>query len=315
MRFAPSISEQALPEVDAPVRLQEPALGKLVLGTVQWGMNYGIAGRGQPGPSEVSDILATARRAGITVLDTAHAYGSAEEVIGAQTTAGLQIVTKTLPVRAPRIESSDIAAVEAALEDSFARLRQTSVYAVLVHDAGNLLAPGADNLWKLLERYRDAGRIERIGVSVYDPAQCRAIGAAFPLDIVQLPFNIYDQRFRESGVLSELKARAVEVHTRSAFLQGLLLMPPAGLPGHFDGIRGHHALLHDWFQAHGMSALAGCLRFCLQETHIDRVVVGCETAAQLGEILDAAATPAPSMLQIPFALTDPNIIEPSRWPK
>ena len=289
--------------------------GKLALGTVQWGMSYGIAGRGQPSAAEVGDILAMGNRAGLTVLDTAHAYGSSEEVIGAQDTAGMQIVTKTLAIRSSRIESAEIAAVEAALKESFTRLRRSSVHAVLVHDAGNLLIPGADGLWKLLERYRDAGRIGRIGVSVYDPAQCRAIASAFPLEIVQLPFNVYDQRFRESGVLSELKARAVEVHARSAFLQGLLLMPPASLPGHFNAIRDHHARLHDWFRAHRMSALAGSLHFCLQETHIDRVVVGCEAAAQLGEILDAAAAAAPSMLQTPFALADPDIIEPSRWPK
>lgn len=311
MRLAPSISEQALPEAAAPAN----ARAKLALGTVQWGMSYGIAGRGQPSAAEVGDILALGKRAGITMLDTAHVYGSAEKVIGAQDTAGMRIVTKTLKMRPSRIESAEIAAVEAALEDSFARLQQASVYAVLVHDADNLLIPGADRLWKLLERYRDAGRIGRIGVSVYDPAQCRAVASAFPVEIVQLPFNVYDRRFRESGVLSELKARAVEVHARSAFLQGLLLMSPESLPRHFDAIRGHHARLHAWFGAHNMSALAGSLHFCLQEAHVDRVVVGCETAAQLGEILDAAAAEAPSMLQTPFALTDPNIIEPTRWPK
>lgn len=278
-------------------------------------MSYGIAGRGQPSAAEVGGILAVGKRAGLTVLDTAHAYGSAEEVIGAHDIAGMQIVTKTLAIRSPQIESAEIAAVEAALKESFTRLRQHSVHAVLVHDAGNLLSPGADGLWKLLERYRDAGRIGRIGVSVYDPAQCRAIASAFPLEIVQLPFNIYDQRFRESGVLSELKARTVEVHARSAFLQGLLLMSPASLPGHFGAIRDHHARLHAWFRAHDMSTLAGSLQFSLQEPLIDRVVVGCETALQLGEILDAALAESPSMLQIPFALSDPNIIEPSRWPK
>ncbi len=298
------------------------ALAKLALGTVQWGMRYGIAGRGQPTTAEVDDILAKGRQAGVTMLDTAHAYGSAEQVIGAlaPSAAGMHIVTKTLAVRSSRIESTEIAAVEAALESSFARLQRSSVYAVLVHAAGDLLLPGADALWKLLEGYRDAGRIGRIGVSVYDPQQCRDILATFPVEIVQLPFNIYDQRFRTSGVLSELKGRAVEVHARSAFLQGLLLMPPGDLPNHFDSVRDHHARLHDCFRANALSPLAGALQFCLQEPLIDRVVVGCETTGQLTEILEAATAKARSMLQspgapAPFALTDVNIIEPSRWPK
>lgn len=279
-------------------------------------MNYGIAGRGQPDAAEVGAILAQAARAGISVLDTAHAYGSAETVVGAQSlAASMRIVTKTRTVRSSRIENADCEAVEAALEDSFRRLRRSAVYAVLVHDAGDLLVPGADRLWQLLERHRAAGSIERIGVSVYDPAQCRAIAAAFPLEIVQLPFNLYDQRFLESGALADLKAGGVEIHARSAFLQGLLLMPPEALPAHFDSIRSHHARLHAFARAHGVSPLAAALNFCLRQPDIDHVVVGCEKVGQIEEILAAAALQAPLLFLESFALTDVGIIEPSRWPK
>ncbi len=290
---------------------------KLALGTVQWGMRYGIAGRGQPDSSEVGAILAAARAAGVSLLDTAYAYGSAEQVIGGLHTAAgdFDIVTKTLPVRAPEIGAGQCAAVEAALEESLARLGRAAVYAVLVHDAGDLLAPGGDRLWEILERFRSAGKIRRIGVSVYNPDQCSAVAAAFPIEIVQLPLNIYDQRFLISGVLAALKARGVEIHTRSAFLQGLLLMAPAELPPHFDPIRAHHARLGALFAAQGQSALAGALRFCLDQPLVDRVVVGCETAAQFGQIHAAAAAPAPAVLYSDFALSDPAILEPSRWPK
>ncbi|MBX7199606.1 MAG: aldo/keto reductase, partial [Rhodospirillaceae bacterium] len=205
--------------------------------------------------------------------------------------------------------------VAAALEESLTRLRRASVYAVLVHDAGNLLAPGADRLWRVLERFRAGGKARRIGVSVYNPEQARAVAAAFPIEIIQLPFNIYDQRFLASGVLAELKGRGVEVHARSAFLQGLLLMPPAGLPPHFAAIRARHAALHALFAGNGAGALAAALHFCLAQPSIDRVVVGCETAAQFGEIRDAAASPLPDVLYSDFAVDDVNILEPSRWPK
>ena len=161
---------------------------KLALGTVQWGMRYGIAGRGQPDSSEVGAILAAARAAGVSLLDTAYAYGSAEQVIGGLHTAAgdFDIVTKTLPVRAPEIGAGQCAAVEAALEESLARLGRAAVYAVLVHDAGDLLAPGGDRLWEILERFRSAGKIRRIGVSVYNPDQCSAVAAAFPIEIVRV---------------------------------------------------------------------------------------------------------------------------------
>lgn len=290
---------------------------KLALGTVQWGMRYGITGRGQPDSGEVAAILAAARTAGVSLLDTAHAYGSAEQVIGGLPVAAqaFDIVTKTLPLRTPEISAAQCAAVEAALEESLARLHRAAVYAVLAHDAGDLLAPGGDRLWKILERFKSAGKIRRIGVSVYNPDQCRAMAAAFPIEIVQLPLNIYDQRFLTSGVLDALKARGVEIHTRSAFLQGLLLMPPAELPPHFTTIRDHHTRLEGVFAAQGLSPLTGALRFCLDQPLVDRVVVGCETAAQFAQIQAAATAPAPDVLYSDFALADPAILEPSRWPK
>jgi aryl-alcohol dehydrogenase-like predicted oxidoreductase len=285
-------------------------IGKLALGTVQWGMSYGIAGRGQPTSAEVGAILAAGRRAGISLLDTAHGYGTSEAVIGAHAaeTAPMRVVTKTRAVRAASITAAD-------LEDSLKRLQRPSVSAVLVHDAGDLLCPGADGLWRLLERFRGDGKTERIGVSVYNPAQCRAIAAAFPVQIVQLPFNLYDQRFLESGVLAELKSGGVEVHARSAFLQGLLLMAPEALPPHFDSIRDHHRRFHDWTRTHQVSALAAALDFCLQQPAIDQVIVGCENVGQIEEILRAAAAQAHLMSGPSFALADVNIIEPSRWPK
>jgi aryl-alcohol dehydrogenase-like predicted oxidoreductase len=292
-------------------------IGKLALGTVQWGMSYGIAGRGQPSSAEVGAILAAGRRAGISLLDTAHGYGTSEAVIGAHAaaTAPMRVVTKTRAVRRARITAADLEAVEIALEDSLKRLQRPSVAAVLVHDAGDLLCPGADGLWRLLERFRGDGKTERIGVSVYNPLQCRAITAAFPVQIVQLPFNLYDQRFLESGVLAGLKSGGVEVHARSAFLQGLLLMAPEALPPHFDSIRDHHRRFHDWARTHEVSPLTAALDFCLCQPAIDHVVVGCENVGQIEEILRAATAKAPLMSGPSFALADVNIIEPSRWPK
>lgn len=290
---------------------------KLALGTVQWGMRYGITGRGQPDSREVGAILAAARTAGVSMLDTAYAYGSAEQVIGElnAATRTFDIVTKPLPVRAESIDAAHCAAVEAALEDSARRLRRDTVYALLVHNADNLLLPGAERLWALLERHRAAGKVGRIGVSVYSPEQCAAILERFPIEIVQLPFNIYDQRFLTSGALADLKARGVEIHARSAFLQGLLLMAPTDLPPHFAAIREHHAALGALFAAQGISPLAGALHFCLEQPLLDRIVVGCETAEQFGEIRAAATGPAPAVLYSDFAVSDPAILEPSRWPK
>ncbi len=291
---------------------------KIGLGTVQWGMAYGIANRsGPPGWSEVQDILKLAASVEIDLLDTAYAYGDAEAVIGRtfSTAKPSRIVTKTMPITADKITDQDVAAVDEAFRQSLERLRRPRVAGLMVHHAQNLLAPGRERLWEWLEKVRAQGLAERIGVSLYDPQQYFQISALFKPTLVQIPMNIYDRRFSQSGALKAMKAAGVEVHTRSAFLQGLLLMKPEGLPPFFAPIREHHAKLHHWLGEHRMSPLMACLAHCLTNPDVDRVIVGCETADQFDGILKALSGLNPAML-VPdeFGLNDEAILNPSRWP-
>lgn len=292
---------------------------KLGLGTAQWGMAYGIANRtGQATKVEVGNLILIAKRRGITLLDTAHAYGEAEKVLGEQgvVSMGFRVVTKTRPLESNNIAEESAASVSAAFLESLERLNCTQVYGLLVHHADNLLVPGGDRLWAILQDFKAQSRIKKIGVSVYHPEQLGKILDCYSIDLVQLPFNLYDQRFMQTGMLGRLKEAGVEIHARSAFLQGLLLFPPAQLPGHFSAIRNHHARLHRRISEAGLTPLEACLRFCIDRADIDQVIVGCETAEQLDEILgvaerDGAYLPAPES----FSIRDKTIIDPSMWHK
>jgi aryl-alcohol dehydrogenase-like predicted oxidoreductase len=292
---------------------------KIGLGTVQWGMAYGIANRaGPPDAAEVGRLLGIAARAGIALLDTAHAYGEAEAVIGRAVAADapFRVVTKTLPVAAATISPDDLARVRAAFGQSLARLNRPRIYGVLVHAADNLLAPGGERIWDWLEELRRQGTVERIGVSLYEPDQFFRLRERFGLTLVQIPLNVYDRRFIASGALREMAAAGIEVHARSAFLQGLLLLAPDALPPAFAALRGHHARFRQWSAAAGLGPLAACLAFVLAQPHVARVIVGCERAAQLDEIVAAARLARPG-LAVPddLALTDETVLNPSRWPK
>lgn len=292
---------------------------KLGLGTVQWGMAYGIANRvGRATTNEVSKLILTAKQHGIMLLDTAHAYGGAEKALGGQgvVSMGFRVVTKTLPCDSSNITERDAALVSAAFLESLRWLNCTQVYGLLIHHADNLLAAGGDRLWAILQGFKAQNRVKKIGVSVYRPDQLETILDRYPIDLVQLPLNLYDQRFMQTGLLGHLKEAGVEIHTRSAFLQGLLLFPPAQLPGHFSAIRKHHARLHRQISEAGLTPLEACLRFCLAQADIDQVIVGCETLGQFEEILavaeqDGAYLPAPGF----FSLRDETIIDPSMWQK
>lgn len=292
---------------------------KVGLGTVQWGMSYGIANRsGQPGAVEVRKMLRLAREHGVTLLDTAHAYGDAENVLGEQavTAQGFRVVTKTRPIRSREVTEQDVADVTAAFSGSLERLQCAGTYGLLVHNADTLLAPGGERLWAALQASKSQGWVEKIGVSVYRPEQLENILARYQIDLVQLPFNVYDQRFGQTGLLQRLQQNNIEVHARSAFLQGLLLLSPDQLPSHFGTIRENQVQLHQLFSESGLTPLQGCLQFCLGQTDIDVVIVGCETATQLAQTLEAAdhfPEEALSATLTGFGLTNEAVINPSTW--
>jgi aryl-alcohol dehydrogenase-like predicted oxidoreductase len=291
---------------------------KLALGSAQFGMHYGSGNTtGQVGAEVVGAILRRAANAGVCVIDTAHAYGQAEAVLGRLLVGDrhFRIVSKTIPLRSGIITRTDIANVSNGFQITLDRLGRRNLHGLLVHHANDLLAPGGDRLWDWMRSVQHDGLVGRIGVSVYSPSELKAVLDAYRVEIVQLPYNIYDQRFAVCGLLDILKAGKIEVHSRSAFLQGVLLMVSERLPDQFKTIRPHQARLHKWLREQGMTPLTGAMAVCLNDPRTDFVVVGCDSLQQFDEII-AGATQACAWPDIEqFALFDEEIINPSRWPK
>jgi|CXWL01.1.fsa_nt_gi aryl-alcohol dehydrogenase-like predicted oxidoreductase len=294
--------------------------GKIGLGTVQWGMPYGITNRaGRPDTSGVCAMLEIAHEGGCDLLDTAHAYGDAERMIGEQGVYAerFRLVTKTVPLKGQAVTDRTVAAICAAFELSLLRLQRDSVYGLLVHHVDDLLAENSGMLWQSLERFKKSGQVTKLGVSVYHPDQLRLVLDRFPIELVQLPYNIYDQRFTRSGLLTLLKQRGVEVHVRSAFLQGLLLLPAEKLTGYFVPFRPQQERVHLRIQQLGLTPYQACLNFCLSQNEVDRVIVGCETPEQVKMLVNACADLSPLLVteMQQFGMDDEALINPSKWPK
>jgi aryl-alcohol dehydrogenase-like predicted oxidoreductase len=154
--------------------------------------------------------------------------------------------------------------------------------------------------------------VQKIGVSIYDPADLDELMQAMEIDLVQAPYNVFDRRLFRSGWLDRLHRQGVEVHARSAFLQGLLLMRESELPSQFAPWRPLLSLWAQWRREQGLSAVRASLGFVLRTAGIDRVIVGVETAAQLQEIVDnawALENDVPAGL----ACDDCDLIDPSLW--
>jgi aryl-alcohol dehydrogenase-like predicted oxidoreductase len=290
----------------------EEFVSKLALGTAQFGLDYGINNTaGRPTDEVVQSILAVAAEAGISLLDTAAAYGDSETRLGtllADSPSQFSLVTK-LTAAAPAEVAKQLAA-------SLARLQRQSVYGLLFHDFGALQRQ--PDAWDALIAARNAGQTQRIGVSLYHPWQAEWLlesGSAF--DLVQFPYNVLDQRF--GPLLPRLAERGVEVHVRSAFLQGLLLRPLEALPSFFEPLRPKLAHLRHLVTEAAIPLESALLLFAATAPNVARVVIGVESAENLrvnlaaDQHLKAAQQLRPALQAL--AETTETFILPYTWPQ
>lgn len=285
---------------------------KLALGTAQFGMDYGVSNsEGRTSQDDVAAILSRAREVGVSVIDTAPAYGDAQSVLGAAMAAvgPFRLVTKT----PPGVTESGV--VRSALDASLRDLGQTRVYGLLAHSAADLLGANGRELFDAMRSARDEGLVERIGVSVYTPVQAEEALERFGITLIQLPVSLADQRFAASGVLSRLADAGVEIHARSVFLQGALLMPADRLPVHLHGLRS--VLDHIDATAAGLSVSRQALAFAFVAgmEEISHVVVGVTDAAQFEDLIGVASVRLPAGFDAgDIAVHDLPLIDPSMWP-
>lgn len=289
---------------------------RLGLGTVQFGLAYGISNaRGQPTEDEVRGILDLAAESGMAVIDTASLYGSAEERLGrTMPSSAFRVVTKTPHFRdVDHIGQIQVNHLLDSFRRSLEKLQRDRVAGLLAHVVDDLLRPGGDLLWAAMEELRAEGLVERIGASLYEGAQAKELLHRFDPSLVQLPLNVLDQRMLRDGTLYRLKARGVEIHARSAFLQGLLLMEPeavpAGIPGAGQAVTRFRAA------AGGRNPLGVALGFVLSQPQVDAVIVGVASACQLREMLAECAASVPLEGAEGLACDDERLVNPNFWPK
>ena len=283
---------------------------KIALGTVQFGLPYGIANQvGQVTRTEAKAMLQLAVTNDIDTLDTAIAYGESETCLGKVGTQGFKLVTKlALPDGCADVRGW----VQEQVAASLARLGVSAVYGLLLHRSEQLLGSNGKELYQALQELKDSGRVQKVGVSIYAPSELEAISKLFRLDLVQAPFNLVDRRLHTTGWLRRLKNNGVEIHTRSVFLQGLLLMPQAAIPHKFAQWGDLWQRWHKWLSGNDVSALQACLAFPLAFPEVDRVVVGADSVSQLAQIIDAV-NDAPQVDFPDLQCKEKNLINPSRW--
>jgi aryl-alcohol dehydrogenase-like predicted oxidoreductase len=298
--------------------LADLPLSRLMLGTVQFGMPYGIANRsGQPDYETVRAILSAAYEGGVRCLDTAAAYGTSEETLGrALAELGLAdrmtVVTKIMPLTEAYPTERAAALIEESVVRSLQRLRVEALPVCLFH-------------WEENSRYAEAllqlkmrGLVQHVGCSVTTPQGAASLLASGWVEVLQVPANLLDRRFTGATICGQAQTQGILMFGRSVYLQGLLLMPEADIPAHLaEVIPTRRRLAHLAAEA-GMGMQELALRYLLGVEGIACVLAGVETPEQIWEnTLFCARGPLDEALRHAIDATVPalpdSLLDPGQW--
>lgn len=284
---------------------------RFALGTVQFGLDYGIANQsGKISLDEAKAIIKYSHANGINTLDTAIGYGDSEQRLGTIGIQDWQVVSKLPAI--PQGCSNISQWVVDTVSDSLQRLKIKRLYGLLLHRPQQLLEQGGDRLYDALQNLRKDRLVQKIGISIYDPAELGALCSHFQLDLVQAPFNILDRRLIDTDWLTRLAEMGTELHVRSVFLQGLLLMSSSDRPKKFAYWKQLWFDWDHWLSIHGLTPLHACLCYVLSFPQISKIIVGVDSLQQLKEIL---TVPLDALPKLPDALitNDFALINPTNW--
>lgn len=278
---------------------------KLGLGTVQFGCDYGISNtKGQVSFEEIEKILKFAKEQGIDTIDTANLYGKSEEVLGKFNLEDFNVITKTVKVDKTLDRNENFNRFKDNFYASQKKLGYIRLHGLMFHEATDLLGQNGYELWDLVSDFKEKDYVEKIGVSVYYPEVLIEITDKFDIDIVQLPLNLLDQRFLY--LLKELKEKNIEIHTRSTFLQGLLLMEDYDINPYFDEIK---PLLRKIPQP----KINYAVQFVESIKEVDKIIVGTTCLEDLKGIVKATIEDIKTLDYNKFRIDDEKFILPQNW--
>lgn len=258
-------------------------LRKLIIGTANFGLEYGIANKKQISEKQISKIIYTAQKNKIWGLDTARGYGKAEEIIGKYIkNSNLSIITKLSNKRYFK-ETDVINEVQSSLES----LNIKKIEILLIHSFVNykrdkyIIMRGINRLIKL-------GLVKQWGVSVYHVSEINKVLKDGNTNfVIEFPVNLFDRRFLSHKLLTILKNKGCLLIARSIFLQGLLVLKLKSLKGNLVTVKNQVKLLQKFSKIHDISIPAAALLFVISQKNIDKVIIGVDSVEQLKENINA----------------------------
>ena len=285
-------------------------LDKLILGTVQLGIPYGINNKlGQPSAERAFEILSSAHDNGIKFLDTAAAYGDSERIIGdyhKRTDKRFSVITKF------HVKSG--VAIQDQVDEALQRLDKKDLDVLQLHSYQDLIE--YPQVLGILSDLKDKGLIGKIGVSLYTNSEIEATLSSKEIDVIQVPFNLLDNDYQRGSLLKEAKKQGKIVHVRSIFLQGLFFKDTEELPINLLPLKPYLIRLRELIDQYGISMADLALSYAMSKEYIDGVLIGIDSVKQLEENIASLSTPVPVALTnlIDNVKVDSvDLLNPSNW--
>ena len=265
---------------------------QICLGTAQFGLDYGITNpRGKLKQSDIELILIKCQNLGINFIDTAQSYGDSEIVLGKSMPLKnkFEIINK-LPKQNNFCIENPILYWEKCFQESLKKLKKKNINSFLLHNSSDLLGPYKDLLLRWLISLRERKLIKRIGVSIYEAADLEDIPLK-EIQIIQLPFSLYDQRLLSDKTIEKLYNLGIAVQARSIFLQGLILQSAEKWPNFITAdFKKHHTKTTEIFDLNKISMLEAAMGFAENCSFIESFLVGVSSLSDFDMIIKTWTT-------------------------
>jgi len=296
---------------------------ELCLGTVQFGMDYGITGQTKPSLDKCIEILDYATQNGINTIDTANAYGTAEDVVGAflkKKTIERQhlfIISKLMPNLLDDVDEKNYYDVmKKNLINTLERLGTDYLDSYLLHSSRYVYN---DKIIDNLNHLKRDGYVKHVGVSVYEVKEAQKCIERPDVDFMQLPYSIFDQRMLREGIFDMAKNGNTQIHSRSAFIQGLILMKEEQVPSFLLKAKPIIKKIDELCNQYNVSRILLAMSFVKRQEAISHLVFGVDNLEQLKEDIclfrDSIASNIIDEIAEEFADIETDIVMPSLWKK
>ncbi len=286
---------------------------KIIIGTAQFGLNYGISNiLGKTKKQEIKKILFYGKKNNLSYLDTSSHYGNAEILLGKFNLRNWKVTTKYKTEEILVEKKKILENLINHIEKSKKKLGIRKIDSVLLHNPELILNKNGEILYESLKKVKSLGLISNFGYSIYNFFNLKRMCKKFRPDIIQCPYNIFDRRLVKKNYLNFLKKEGIEIHARSIFLQGLLLMPFKKIPKFHKKWKGLFYKWEKWLYNNNLGSVEACLNFALQTKEIDKFVIGFNSLIHLKQILKVNEK---KKIIFPKHLlsNDKKLINPSLW--